>query len=367
MKKALYIVTSMDTGGAETVFMKYYRALDKSCYQLDFCVSSDAPGFYDAEIESMGGRIVHTVKKTEAGPVASFKRLMQIARDGGYCCAIRSSQHSLSCLDLLAMRLGGVPKTIFRSSNTGTVSNSRKEALLHNLFKPLVKVAATDFAAPSTEAGVYMFGKAGVRGPRFHLIKNALNLEDYAYDASTRADVRRELGIPAESFVVGHVGRFNQQKNHLFLVEVFAEIARRRPDAVLLLVGKGETRAAVEGCVAELGLSDRVVFAGVRSDASRLYSAMGVFVFPSVYEGLPNVVVEAQANGLPCVISDSITREVGICGNVDYKGLGYGPDKWADAALSAERIGPNDSARDLKGSGYEINSELPGFVRLVFG
>ena len=96
MKKALYIVTSMDTGGAETVFMKYYRALDKSRYQLDFCVSSDVPGFYDAEIESMGGRIVHTVKKTEAGPVASFKRLMQIARDGGYCCAVRSSQHSLS-------------------------------------------------------------------------------------------------------------------------------------------------------------------------------------------------------------------------------------------------------------------------------
>lgn len=367
MKKALYIVTSMDTGGAETVFMKYYRALDKSRYQLDFCVSSDVPGFYDAEIESMGGRIVHTVKKTEAGPVASFKRLMQIARDGGYCCAVRSSQHSLSCLDLLAMRFGGVSRTIFRSSNTGTVSNSKKETLLHNLFKPLVRVAATDFAAPSTEAGVYMFGKAGVSGPRFHLMKNALNLEDYAYDASTRDDVKRELRVPAESFVVGHVGRFSEQKNHLFLVDVFAEIARRRPDAVLMLVGKGETRTAVERRVAELGLTDRVVFAGVRSDVRRLYSAMDVFIFPSVYEGLPNVVVEAQANGLPCVISDSITREVGICENVVYKSLGDALDEWADAALSADRIGSNASARDLKGAGYEINSELPGFVRLVFG
>ena len=367
MKKALYIVTSMDTGGAETVFMKYYRALDKSRYQLDFCVSSDVPGFYDAEIESMGGRIVHTVKKTEAGPVASFKRLMQIARDGGYCCAVRSSQHSLSCLDLLAMRFGGVSRTIFRSSNTGTVSNSKKETLLHNLFKPLVRVAATDFAAPSTEAGVYMFGKAGVSGPRFHLMKNALNLEDYAYDASTRDDVKRELGVPAESYVVGHVGRFSEQKNHLFLVDVFAEIARRRPDAVLILVGKGETRTAVERRVAELGLTDRVVFAGVRSDVRRLYSAMDVFIFPSVYEGLPNVVVEAQANGLPCVISDSITREVGICENVVYKSLGDALDEWADAALSADSIGSSASARDLKGSGYEINSELPGFVRLVFG
>ena len=149
---------------------------------------------------------MHTVKKTEAGPVASFKRLMQIARDGGYCCAVRSSQHSLSCLDLLAMRFGGVSRAIFRSSNTGTVSNSKKETLLHNLFKPLVRVAATDFAAPSTEAGVYMFGKAGVSGPRFHLMKNALNLEDYAYDASTRDDVKRELGVSAESYVVGTSG-----------------------------------------------------------------------------------------------------------------------------------------------------------------
>ena len=194
-----------------------------------------------------------------------------------------------------------------------------------------------------------MFGKAGVSGPRFHLMKNALNLEDYAYDASTRDDARCELGVPAESFVVGHVGRFSQQKNHLFLVD------------------KGETRAAVERRIAELGLADRVVFAGVRSDACRLYSAMDVFVFPSVYEGLPNVVVEAQANGLPCVISDSITREVGICENVVYKRLGDGLDEWADAALSAERIESSASAKDLKGSGYEINSELPGFVRLVFG
>lgn len=357
----------MDTGGAETVFMKYYRALDRSRYQLDFCVSSDIPGFYDDEIKSLGGNIVHTVKKSKAGPIASFKRLVQIARDGGYCCAIRSSQHSLSCLDLLAMRFAGVPKTIFRSSNTGTVSNTKKEALLHNLFKPLVKIAATDYAAPSTEAGVYMFGESSVSGSRFHLMRNALNLEDYAYDRMVRSDLRFEMGIPEDAFVVGHVGRFNQQKNHLFLLEVFAKIAKRRHDAVLLLVGKGETRRAVEERVARLGLTDRVVFAGVRSDVCRLYSAMDVFVFPSVYEGLPNVIVEAQANGLPCVISDSITREVGICGNVVFIGLDNGLDKWVDNALSAERIRSNVSATDLVASGYEINSEIASFVRLVFG
>lgn len=365
MKKALYIVTSMDAGGAETVFMKYYRALDKSRYQLDFCVSADEPGFYDAEIEAMGGMIVHTVKKTEAGPVASFKRLKQIARDGNYCCAIRSSQHSLSSLDLLAMKLGGVPKTIFRSSNTGTVSNSKKEDLLHSLCKPLVKFAATDYAAPSTEAGEYMFGKSGVTGSHFRLMKNALNLEDYAYDVTTRNETRRELGIPDDAFVVGHVGRFNQQKNHLFLIDIFSEIVKRKSGAFLLLVGRGETREAVEKYVVELGLADQVVFAGVRSDVSRLYSAMDTFVFPSLYEGLPNVIVEAQANGLPCVISDTITKEVMVCGNVSCCSLSKDPRDWASAVLEVSRL--KHTEEDLSAAGYDVRQEVDEFVTLVYG
>jgi glycosyltransferase involved in cell wall biosynthesis len=366
MKKALYIVTSMDTGGAETVLMKYYRALDKSLYQMDFCVSSDAPGFYDAEIESMGGRIVHTVKKTEAGPIASFERLKQIAREGGYCCAMRSSQHSLSSLDLLAMRAGGVPKTIFRSSNTGTVSGSTKETLLHNLFKPLVKIAATDYAAPSTEAGKYMFGENAVSGPRFHVMKNALNLADFAFDSDARAEIRAEFDISADAFVVGHIGRFNQQKNHFRLIEVFAEIANRKPDAVLLLVGKGERRPEVETYIEELGLSDRVVFAGIRRDANRIYSAMDVFVFPSLYEGLPNVIVEAQANGLPCVISDSITEEVLISKNVVAKNLNECTVEWANVSCSLNRLGTKESSEELKAAGYDIHAAINDFVKLVF-
>ena len=357
----------MDAGGAETVFMKFYRALDKSRYQLDFCVSSDEPGFYDDEIRELGGRIVHTVKKSESGPVTSFRRLKDIAREGGYCAAVRSSQHSLSALDLLAMRTGGVPRTVFRSSNTGTVTNSSKEAVLHRMFRPLIGLAATSYVAPSTEAGLYMFGKSGVNSGKFSILHNAVDLQEFAYREDARKRIRGELGIPDDTFVVGHVGRFNQQKNHTFLMDVFAEVARKRDDSVLLLLGKGELLESVRQKAKSIGLSNRVIFAGVRRDAALCYSAMDVLVFPSLYEGLPNVVIEAQANGLPCVISSAITQETVINGNVVSMSLSAGVSSWCAAASRMAGRRAVDGASELRLAGYDIKEELSNFVRLVFG
>lgn len=357
----------MDAGGAETVFMKFYRALDRSRYQLDFCVSSDKPGFYDEEIRELGGHIVRTVKKTEAGPVASFRRLMQIAREGDYCSAVRSSQHSLSALDLLAMRAGGVRRTVFRSSNTGTVSNSSKEVALHKAFKPLIKLAATAYTAPSTEAGIYMFGRAGVRSDRFSILHNAVNLSEFAYREEAKSSIRAELGIPAGAFVVGHVGRFNQQKNHSFLIDAFECVAHRREDAWLLLLGKGELEDEVRERAVRAGVSDRVVFAGVRRDAALCYSAMDVLAFPSLYEGLPNVIVEAQANGLPCVVSDTVTREVLVNENVTFMPLEKGPEAWAEVIFGgrSHRLPANEIR--LANKGYDIETELARFISVVFG
>ena len=367
MRRAVYIVTSMDAGGAETVFMKFYRALDKSRYQLDFCVSSDNPGFYDDEIRELGGRIVHTVKKSEGGPVASFRRLKDIAREGGYCTAVRSSQHSLSALDLLAMRAGGVPRTVFRSSNTGTVTNSSKEAALHRMFMPLIGLAATSYVAPSTESGLYMFGKSGVNSDRFSILHNAVDPQEFAYREDARKRIRGELGIPKDAFVVGHVGRFNQQKNHAFLLDVFAEVARKRDDSALLLLGKGELVENVKQNAEALGLSDRVIFAGVRRDAALCYSAMDVLAFPSLYEGLPNVVIEAQANGLPCVMSDAITKEVLVNSNAVQMSLARDCAAWAEEIVDNAKARIASSEVQLKSKGYDINTELSRFISVVYG
>lgn len=366
MKRAIYIVSSMDAGGAETVFMKYYRALDKSKYQIDFCVSSPDKGFYDDEIIGLGGRIVHTVKKSESGPYASFMRLREIAREGRYCCAVRSSQNSISAFDLLAMKAGGVPKTVFRSSNTGTVHGTLQEKLFQVFFRPLVGAASTLLCAPSLGAGRYMFGESGLRSDKFTLLHNALNLSEYAYSRESRRLIRRELGIPESAFVIGHVGRFNQQKNHPFLIKVFSKVARERDDAVLLLFGKGELEGDIRRDVKERGLSQKVIFAGVRNDMGKCYSAMDVLLFPSLYEGLPNAVIEAQANGLPCIISETITRDVAINSNVYFLSVNEQIDSWVRAIKPncIERVG--GASNRLREAGYDIEIEIRRFIDLLY-
>lgn len=361
------MVGAMNAGGAETVFMKYYRKLDRSRYQIDFCVSDDNPGFYDDEIRSLGGNIVRTVKKTR-NPFDSFKRLEEIARHGRYCCAVRSSQHSLSAIDLAAIRRGcNTTRTVFRSSNTGTTDGDVLNEMAHRIFKPFAIYLPDACIAPSVEAGIYMFGERRVYSSKFQILHNALDLSEYAYSDSARNAIRSELGISSNAVVIGHVGRFNQQKNHRFALEVFAELAKGCPDAVLLLFGKGELFEAIRSRTIELGLAEKVVFGGVRHDVSRCYSAMDALLFPSLYEGMPNVVVEAQANGLPCLISDSITSEVAINSNLRRMPLSEAPDLWARrlCGVLGERL--PDPALAMREAGYDIDSEMGTFVEIVFG
>lgn len=366
MKKAIYIVTAMNAGGAETVFMKFYRKLDRTQYQLDFCVSAEEKGFYDDEIESLGGQVVHTVKKSR-NPFKSYKRLKDIASEGAYCCAVRSAQNSLSVIDLLAMKRGGVPKVVLRSSNTGTTDGDALNNVLHRAFKSLATTVPDLCIAPSTEAGLYMFGARHVKSEEFQVLHNAVDLGEFAYSEQSRAAVREEFGISSDAPVVGHVGRFNQQKNHGFLLEVFAAWLEERPDAVLLLFGDGECRDDVVKLAKSLGIVDSVIFAGVRPDVNRCYSAMDTLLFPSLYEGLPNAVIEAQANGLPCLISSVITPEVVIGENVHSKSLEDLPEYWAVDlnSLLGQRV--SDPAPALRSAGYDIDEEIHNFIQIVFG
>lgn len=366
MKRAIYIVTAMNAGGAETVFMKFYRKLDRAQYQFDFCVSSDAKGFYDDEIESLGGHVVHTVKKSSS-PFKSYRRLKEIAREDAYCCAVRSTQRSLSAIDLLAMKRGGVPKTVFRSSNTGTTDGDVLNDVLHRAFRPLATWIPDLCIAPSTEAGLYMFGSGHVKSEEFQILHNAVDLGEFAYSERSRAVVREEFEISSDAPVVGHVGRFNQQKNHGFLLKVFAGLLKERPDALLLLFGEGERQDDVVKQAKSLGIEDSVIFAGVRPDVNRCYSAMDALLFPSLYEGLPNAVIEAQANGLPCLISSAITPEVSIVQNVHSKSLEDSPQDWAIdlGGLLGQRI--SDPAPALRSAGYDIDEEVDNFIRIIFG
>ena len=361
MKRLLCITASMNAGGAETFLMKVYRRLDRTKYQMDFCVTVPE-NYYAEEILSLGGKI-YVVPLKSRNPIGNFMAVRKIVKENGYDHAIRVCENSLAVLDLLAAKAGGAKQLIMRSSNADSGSNVVR--ILHKMFFFLPRIVPKVKIAPSILAAEYTFGKGSVDRGEVSLLKNGLDISLFKYSEAARAERRAELGVE-NNLVVGHVGRFSDQKNHSFLIDVFAEIHKRRPDAVLLLVGKGENQKTVEEKANALGLSDVVRFLGVRSDVPELLAAMDVFVFPSFFEGMPNTVIEAQATGLPCVIADTITPEADITGLVKYLPL-ENPENWAEAALSSVRAERLDTKQMLVDHKYDIDSVAQEFTRLVFG
>lgn len=361
MKRLLCLTAGMNAGGAETFLMKVYRRIDRSKYQMDFCVTVP-DNYYAEEIESLGGKIFLVPPKSR-NPIANFNEIRKIVKENGYDCAVRVCENSLAVLDLLAAKAGGAGRLVMRSSNANSAGTVVR--ILHRLFSFLPKWVPDVKLAPSTMAAEYTFGKGSVARGEAVLLKNGLDVSYFRFDAQIRRNKRAELEVE-DRLVVGHVGRFSDQKNHSFLMDVFYEIYQQRSDAVLLLAGKGENQEMIRRKAEELGISDAVHFLGVRSDVNHLLMAMDVFVFPSLYEGMPNTVIEAQATGLPCVIADTITPEADITGLVRYLPL-ESPETWAEEALRKGTAPRMDTSEMLIENGYDIDSVAREFVRLIFG
>lgn len=210
---------------------------------------------------------------------------------------------------------------------------------------------ATELFACGHEAGKWMFGSI-----EFTVLNNAIDAERYAYDEKKRKEIRAELSIPENALVIGHVGRFAPPKNHTFIVDLFDRITKMRNDSVLLLVGDGDLKAGIEEKVKILGLSDKVVFTGLRSDVDRLLQAMDVFLFPSVYEGLPLSIIEAQAAGLPCLISDKVPDECRITDCVQQLSLDDPIEIWIQAVLNAGGTERKETLTLIRNAGYDIKT-----------
>lgn len=362
--RLLCCMSSMDTGGAETFLMKQYRALDRSQYQMDFCVNVIQRGYYDDEIEALGGRIFRIPPKSKDF-FGSLNALTEIVKNNGYEAVLVSSVKPGTALELLAAKRGGAKRLIYRSSNT-SVDGGKKQRLLHATVGRLAHTVPTVKIAPSVEAAEYCFGKGCVEKGKAQLLHNGIDTTVYRYSQADRERIRREFSLPEDCLVLGHVGRFAKAKNHGFLLEVFANVSERRPDSRLLLIGQGELENEIKARAQALGVIDRVVFTGVRSDIPALLSAADVFVFPSLYEGMPNTVIEAQALSLPCFVSDRVTKDAAITELVQFLPLDS-PAAWAQAVLERPLPPRTDRAREFKEKGYDVQSTSRAFVRLCFG
>lgn len=363
MKQVLVVFSNaVNRGGAETFIMKMYRELDKSKYKIDFCVSDKKKGFYDDEIKSYGGEIYYIVGKTQ-NPFKHCIDFFKLVKRNNYAAVCNIASNSATTIDLLIARAAGTKKLVMRATNSDITE--KKVKTVHNALKFLNVVVPTVKFAPSTEAAVFTFGKRAVKNKNFKLLHNAVDLDIYKYDEDARTQVRRELNLENKN-VVGHVGRFSTQKNHSFLIEVFNEIAKKDANAHLVLVGIGELMDEIREKVKNYNLSEKVIFLGSRSDVPRLLNAFDVLLFPSFYEGMPNVVIESQATGLPCIVSDTITKEADITGLVTYLPLSAGAEKWCDTVLEKGGTERKNQKEAFVKNGYDIQSAADGFVKAVF-
>lgn len=339
--------------------MKTCRTLPAEEYQIDFVVS-ESEGCYEQEVLDRGG-LIHRIPKRTENPHGALNGIKKIVRENGYQYVLKLGDQPIAALDLIAARLGGAKRVAMRSCNALT-GLSAKQKGVNALLRPVLNAVADVKLAPSMLAAEFTFGKRQAH-KKVHLLHNGVDLNVFRFDAAGRDCIREEFSL-GDKLVVGHVGRLHKQKNHHYLLKVFQQLRQLRPDAMLLLVGTGELEREIRQSVAELGLEEAVIFAGQRFDIPQLLSAMDVFVFPSLHEGMPNTVIEAQATGLPCVIADTITKEANLTGLVTYLPLEE-PVVWAQTALSVVCSQRKDTHAEFIAQGYDIQGVAEQFVQLI--
>ncbi len=362
MKRLLCILSSMNTGGAETFLMKIYRHLDKSKYQMDFCLNSEG-NYYEEEIKKMGGKIFVIPSKSEN--VKEFKKqLHNVVKNNNYDYVMRITSTAMGFMDLKIAKKAGASVCVVRSSNAS--DGGGLAYIIHRLGRFLYQKYVDVKIAPSDLAAKYTFGDKAYNNGDVNILHNAVDLNIFNYDVEGRKQIREEFKINDNVKIIGHVGRFMEQKNHDFLIEVFKDIHIKNPNTVLMLVGNGVLENQIKEQISQLKLNDSVIFAGVRSDIPQILSAMDVFLFPSFFEGMPNTVIEAQACGLPCVISDAITKEADITGLVDYVSLNESAEFWADKVVEKFDVEHSDQREAFEKNRYDIDSSVKDFIKFIF-
>ncbi len=346
MIRVLHVLTRTARGGLETMLMNYYRSIDRSEIQFDFLKHRDEQEAYDDEILSLGGRIFSLPRMN---PFSSnyLNALNSFFVSHPEYKIVHVHQDCMSSVILKAAKNNGIPIRIAHSHSSSQDKNIKYPIKLY--YRSQITKYATELFACSKDAGNWMF-----KGADFKLMNNAIDTNSYAFSDKTASNIRSRYGISEDSFVIGNIGRFHKVKNHSFLIDVFAEIKKINNNAVLLLIGDGELKNELKAKVNELKLTDSVVFAGICDNVNEMLNAMDVFVMPSLYEGFPVSLLEAQANGLPCIISDNLSKECDITDAITRVSLNSSPKYWAELICSETGKPRLSTTSDIYNKGFDI-------------
>lgn len=354
--RVLQSFAGLGRGGAEQLAMNWYRSIDRSRVQFDFVAEErEHPYEHEEEIARLGGRVFFVPRYRLGNLVHYADRWRRLLADHPEW-RIVHAHHTTPAPIYLSVARAMHRIGVAHSHNTDQ-QRSIKALSRRMLGRPLNLIAHRRLAC-GMAAGHAMFGTG-----TFEVVPNCIDVDAFTFDAQIRAEVRTHLSCDS-GLVVGHVGRFVEAKNHQLVIRIFRSLRRRDPSAKLLLVGDGPLRGTMEREVADLGISDEVQFLGLRDDVDRLMNAMDVFLLPSLYEGLPVTLVEAQANGLPSVISETITDEVRLTSIVRSVALSKKVEEWAEIVLQSPLTpaARREYATAVRGSGFDASSGAAGIT-----
>lgn len=356
MIQVIHSVSVMDRAGQETLLMNILRNIDRNKLHFSFLCSSEKVGEYNEEIKQLGGNIFY-LKKCWLHKIKYLNYLGDI-----YVNYLFFSQHKrafnilhihnyhafTTYLQVLGAKWAGMHTIIVHSHNSNSV-----HPYLHLCFRNALNYFNINRFACSKVAAQWMFGE---KAEKTLIINNGIILDDFSFNKNARIELRKNIGISDDELVIGHIGRFNSQKNHTFPLSIFQEIHKINRQTKLLLVGKGELEESIKKMITKLRLDDSVILLGIRDDIPKLLSCFDVFLFPSLYEGLSVVLVEAQASGLPCIISDTNSSEIKLTENIHMLSLNDPPRIWANKVLEYKNEYRHSKVNQLSEQGYDIKN-----------
>lgn len=340
-------------GGVEAVVMNYYRHIDHNKIQFDFICDSDSTNIPYDEIESLGGKVILIPPYQKINRY--IKELTKVLKEGNYK-IVHSHINTLSVFPLYCAKKAKVPVRIAHSHST-TNKKEWKKNLMKQALRPFSKVFATDYFCCSELAGRWLFGNKEYDKGNVYLLNNAIDLNKFKYDEKIRKEKRKELGINNSTLVIGHIGRFVESKNHRFLIDIFNEIYKQNENVLLLLAGQGPLEQKIKEKVNKLRLTNNVKFLGQRNDVNELYQAFDVFLFPSLYEGLGMVLIEAQTCGLPCICSNKIPETAKVTNNIKFINLTQNAVIWKNNMKEFSGYIRRDFSLEVQKYGYDIKKE----------
>lgn len=357
-KKILHLVGGMDIGGTETMLMNLYRNMDREEFEFHFISYYGRKGYYDDEIESLGGMIIHLAPPMNTGLLEAVKNLYKVIKINGY--DVIHTHTLFNCgIGVFTAWMAGTKIRISHAHTTFDRKESFTKKLYMKIMSLLINIFSTRLLACSNKSGRYLFGEKKISTSKYKFIPNYVDYKRFINDIS-KVKVKEELGIEKE-IVIGHIGRLMEAKNHSFILKIIKNLKNRGIKSKALFVGDGNLRKEIEEEAEILGINDSIIITGMRNDTERLVKAMDIFLLPSIYEGFGLVLLEAQAAGIPCLVSEAIQQETDLeIGLMTKMKLSEGPEKWIDTILKIlagkHEISKAERVNAFKRKGYDPES-----------